>query len=81
MVCNYIFRINLVLKEIFLTFCVSFHLAEKMAGMVSPKVPCFFIPFRKLEQLVHVDARHSIMGKLQLLQEYEHKFLTPFANI
>lgn len=63
MLWNYIFRINFVVKEISLIFCVSFNLAEKMSGMVSRNVLCFLnlTPLRKLEQLVHMDARHSIV--------------------
>lgn len=48
-----------------LIFCVSFYLAGKMSGTVSLNVLCFLLPLRKLEQLVHMDARHSIMCTLQ----------------
>lgn len=66
MVWNYIFRINFGFKEISLIVCVSFHLAEKMSGMVSLNVLCFLnlTALRKPEQLVHMGARHSIMCTL-----------------
>jgi len=83
MLWNYIFRINFVLKEISLIFCVLFHLAEKMSGTVSLNVLYFLnlTPHRKLQQLVHTDAKHSITCTLQFLEEYKHRFLTRFANI
>lgn len=82
MLQNYIIKINFVLKEASLILRVSFHLAGKMAGMVSLSVLCSLnlIP-RKLEQLAHTDCKHSIFCTLQFLQEYKHEFLSPFANI